>query len=255
MRLVLAILLVTSSLSFAGPPMTQQEAEKLARAQWFEFELEEVKTTWKGDWVAFVRAKEAKERALDEEAKKQSSLDEPNLPARELRARRVLQEEFTAVAQKREDELRALARKVIEAMAKGDLETLAADCTMYSSTAPDRLALTRKYLEGSRAKLQAAAKLVKVDAGDFAVDLQFESPEPEAGMTGQVLISFGPKAAPPKDKDLYPERHQLEFWWSGEVMPDANGPRNASPTSPRPVSRWRFHQLITPFSLRPMLRQ
>lgn len=233
--------------------MTQQAAEQQARAQWFEFELGEVKTDFKGDWVAFVKAKEARERAADEAGVKQDALDGP-VTATVVRARRALRAEYELVATQREDEVRALAKQVIEALQRGDLEPLVADCTMYDAKAKDRAELTRKYFAEHKAAWQKAAKLVKTDAPDFARDLQFEGPSPERGMTAQVMVSFGPSVPRPKGekaRDLYPERHQLELWWSGEVMPDANGPVHASPTTPRPKSRWRFHQLVLPYSLKP----
>jgi hypothetical protein len=74
-------------------------------------------------------------------------------------------------------------------------------------------------------------------------------------MVGQVSIPFGPEAPPPKDRDLYPARHQLELWWSGQVMPDANGPLHPAPSREKPVSRWRFYQVVSPYSERPMMLQ
>lgn len=256
MRLLLLAVFV-APLCFAGPPMTPEQAEQEARARWFGFELDEVKTDFKGDWVAFVKAKEARERRLDEEGLKAPVRDGPARTAKDVRALRALRMEYEQVATKREDELRALARLAIEAMQRGDLEPLAADCTMYDATAKDRAELTRKFFAEQKVAWQKAAKLAKVDAPDFARDLEFEGPSPETGMTAQVRISFGPKAERPKGekgRDLSPERHQLELWWSGEVMPDANGRLNAAPTTPRPKSRWRFHQLVLPYSLRPMHR-
>ncbi|MBL8917754.1 MAG: hypothetical protein JNJ54_02755 [Myxococcaceae bacterium] len=253
--LVLAVFV--APLCFAGPPMTQQQAELEARARWFEFELEEVKTDFKGDWVAFVKAKEARERQLDAEGLKAAVRDGPAPTAKDVRALRALRAEYELVATKREDELRALAKLAIAAMQKGDLEPLVGDCTMYDATAKDRAELTRKFFAEQKLAWQKAATLAKVDAPDFARDFEFEGPSPETGMTAQVRISFGPKAQRPageRGRDLFPERHQLELWWSGEVMPDANGRLNGAPTTPRPKSRWRFYQLVLPYSLRPMHR-
>ncbi|MBL8912511.1 MAG: hypothetical protein JNM17_17595 [Archangium sp.] len=247
------LLLVVSTVALGAPPMTQADAEKYARAKYFEFELKDVGT----DWLAFVKNKEAKEKAQADEERKQESF--PPRPTDDvgLRAVRVVQEEFTQVAKPREDEIRALAKTILEALAKGDLETVAADCTMYDATAKDRLELTRAYLKENKAKLQKAAKLFKPDASGFPITMFFEPPSPERGMTGQVRIAFGPKVPAPKGtpSDRFPETHQIELWWSGEVMPEANGPVNASPTSPRPKSRWRFYQVITPWSQRPLYLQ
>lgn len=248
------MLALVVALALANPPMTQAEAEKLARSRYFEFELKDVAG---GDWVAFLKSKEAKEASLLEEGRKNRSPRAGALDDAGLRGVRVLREEFEQVAKPREDELRSLARSVLEALAKGELESVAADCTMYDAKAADRLELTRKFLQENKAALQKAAQLAKTDAGDFAQALSFKSPAPERGMTGQVRIAFGPKVPAPKGtpRDRFPERHELELWWSGEVMPEANGDVNAAPTNPRPKSRWRFYQVILPWSQRPVMLQ
>lgn len=233
--------------------MTQADAEKHARTKWFEFELKDAGT----DWLAFVKNKESQDKAFIAEDRKNLTPRDGEPDDVGLRAMRALQVEFEQVAKPREDEIRAVARTMLEALAKGDLETVAADCTMYDAKATDRLELTRAFLKENKAKLQKAAKLAKTDAKDFGVALIFESPSPERGMTGQVRIAFGPKVPAPKGtpNDRFPDHHEIELWWSGEVMPEANGPVNASPTTPRPKSRWRFYQVITPWSQRPMYLQ
>lgn len=253
MRRMLALTLV-ASLALGAPPMTQTDAEKLARARWFEFELTDVPG---GDWLAFVKAKEAKEAAQLAEDKKQLSPRDGPLDDTGLRAARALQDEFELVAKVREDEIRAVARATLDALARGELEAVAADCTMYDAKAADRLGLTRAFLKEHKAELQKAARLASTDAGTFATQLDFSSPAPERGMTGQVRVSFGPKVPAPKGtpKDRFPDHHQVELWWSGEVMPEANGAVNASPATPRPKSRWRFYRVITPWSQRPMYLQ
>lgn len=253
MKRALALLLL-STLAVAGPPMSQSDAEKSARSRWFEFELRAVPG---GDWVAFTKAKEAKEKALLEEGRTHVSPRSGPVDDVGLRGRRLVQEEFEAVAKPREEEIQTLARKVLAALAKGDLETVAADCTMYDATATDRLELTRKYLQENKAALQKAAQLASTDGGVVVRGLSFESPAPERGMTGRVTLSFGPKAKVPPGtpSDRYPDVHQIELWWSGEVMPEANGPLHAAPTTPRPKSRWRFNQVVLPFSQRPVFLQ
>jgi len=245
--------------AWAGEPMTQASAEKFAREHWFEFELAPVKATFGGDWVKFVAAKQAEEAKFAAQWRA-SSDDSPRDPRpkteAQARAQRVVQSEFTQVARARTDELRGLAVKLLEAMKRGELELepFADDCVMYDVTAKNRRELTLAYFKEHRDEWQKAAALADTSAKDFAADLDFRSPSPPTGMTGQVRIPFGPKAPGARKKpEWYPERWELELWWSGEVMPNANGPLNAAPTSPRPVSRWRFHSLVAPRSRDPSI--
>ena len=154
------------------------------------------------------------------------------------------------MATKRTEEIRAKAKAVIAALQKGEVESLIDDCVMYDAAAPDRRELTRKDLLEHKAELTKMAKLADPNAADFAARPHFVPPSPERGMTGQLLIELGPPGRPPKDKDRYPERHQLELWWSGEVMPEANGPLRSTPAAQPPASRWRFYALHAPYSLR-----
>jgi hypothetical protein len=241
----------------AGPP----EAERVARERWYDFELAPLVTRAGGDWVRVVADKQAEEEKLAKAWKAHSSPRMKGAPqtAAQARAERVLQLEFTQVAQARQAEIRALARRVLLALQKGDVDALAGDAVMYDATAPDRLELTRKALREQRGELQKAAKLADTSAPDFATDLLFHAPSPATGMVGQVSIPFGPKArAPktPKTGGTFPARHEIELWWSGQVMPEANGPVHPAPSAGRKlVSRWRFYAVVMPYSRRPMMLQ
>lgn len=250
--LVLATALC-ASLAFAGAP-SMNEIEKSARAKWFAFELEPVQTTFHGDWAAFAKQKEAEEARFAEQARKAPARPRygPAPSVEQARAQRVLQAEFGQVAKARTEEIRAMAKAVIEALQKGDVEALVDDCAMYDASSKDRAALTRAFLVEHRAELMKMAKLADPSAPDFARDLAFTAPSPHTGMTGQVNIAFGPPGAAPKDPEMYPARHELELWWSGEVMPEANGPLHATPSAQPPKSRWRFYQVIAPYSLKRM---
>jgi hypothetical protein len=239
-----------ASMTMAAEPMTQAAAEKLARAQWFEFELAPVQSSYGGDWVKFVAAKQAEESKFA--AAWSSSSGSPRAPRpdseAESRAQRVVQVEFQQVAQARTAEVKALAVKVLEGMKRGDLEAFVDDCSMYDAKAPSRRELTRTFFKEQRAAWMKAAKLADTAVATFAEELDFTRPSPPTGMTGKVTISFGPKGTGAPRPGLYPERHQLELTWSGEVMPEANGALFAAPASPRLERRWRFYRLVMPYS-------
>lgn len=181
-----------------------------------------------------------------------SGKGEPESP-QQARAWAALKKEWDHVQKTQQAEVRAHARRIIVALQKGDVEALIPEFAMYNAT-PEGRKLARKYLEEHRAELQAAAKLVDPDAPDFAKELHFHAPEPEAGMTGQVTIPFGPEAPPPKDKRRSPPRHEIELWWSGPLMPDANGPVHATPPAGSKPGRWRFYALTLPYSHTESLR-
>ena len=113
---------------------------------------------------------------------------------------------------------------------------------MYSPV-PDRRALTLAYLNKNKAELQKLAKLALTDK-DF-------------GMVGQVRLYFGRGIVAPKDaNERMPHYHMLELWWSGQVMPEANGPKYALPQRPgAPDGEWRFHSLIRACSERLLYRE
>ena len=250
-------LLLLAALTAAQTPAgasTMTDSEKSARAKWFAFELAPVPTTHRGDWAAFVKQKEAEEARFAEQARTAHSSPRYGPPptVEQARAQRVLQVEFNQVARARTEEIRAIAKTIIGALQKGDVEALVDDCAMYDAASKDRAELTRKFLVENKAQLMKMAKLADPSAADFAQSLQFTSPNPPTGMTGQVTIAFGPPGKAPKDPERYPDRHQLELWWSGEVMPEANGPLHPAPSAQPPKSRWRFYQLIAPYSLQRM---
>lgn len=242
-RAVIAAVVSWSLVAVAGDaPMSQKAAEVLARSRYFDFELAEVRA---GDWLAFLKQKEADEQAAAASWRPpRGGADlEPKDSPSPGRAQRALQAEFELVAKAREDEVRALAKQVLGAARSGALAPLAEDCTMYDATAKDRLALTQKHFAEQAAAWKKAAALA---TGDF--DLQFTPPRPETGMPGKAFVSFGPEAKAPKSGARFPPRHQVELWWSGQVMPEANGPLRAAPAATPPKSRWRFHDLVLPYS-------
>ncbi|MBE7451334.1 MAG: hypothetical protein HS111_21285 [Kofleriaceae bacterium] len=165
---------------------------------------------------------------------------------------RVLREEWETVAMADRDAVIAEAQRVLRLVQAGKLDELAADCVHYGG--PDRVALCRKMLEDRRAELTAAVRGID-PASLSARQLRFSAPEPEAGMTGQVVIPFGAPAPAPRDARRYPPTWQLELWWSGQVMPEANGPVHARPQAPdAPPGRWRFFDVIAPYSRTPTYR-
>lgn len=178
----------------------------------------------------------------------------PHSP-QQAKAWQALQKEFEDVARKQEKEIRAHARRILLALQQEKIEALVDECDLYDATAKDRRALTRQYLEEHKAELKAAAMTADLDAADFAKELQFRSPQPEAGMTGKVSIPFGPVAPAPKDKRRDPPRHELELSWSGPLMPEANGAVHATPPSGSKPGRWRFSQVVTPYSRTPTYLQ
>lgn len=226
--------------------MSQKAAEVLARSRYFAFELAPVQAPHGGDWLAFLKQKEADEQAAAASWRPpRGGADlEPRDSPSPGRAQRALQAEFELVAKARKDEVLALAKQVLEAARSGTLDALAGDCTFYDATAKDRLALTRAHFAEQAAAWKKAAALA---TGELA-DVQFERPHPETGMPAKAYVSFGPDAKAPKSGARFPPRHQVELWWSGEVMPEANGPLRAAPAATPPKSRWRFHDLVLPYS-------
>lgn len=233
--------------AFAGDaPMTQKDAEAFARRRYFAFELAPVHATYKGDWVAFVKRKEADEAAAAaawHPPRGGVNVEPEDSPA-PGRAQRALRAEYELVARVREDEVKALAKQVLDAARAGKLEPLVEDCTLYDATAKDRAELTRKHFAEHAAAWKKAAALAEAELAD----VRFEGPAPERGMPARAYVSFGPKAKAPKSGERFPERHQVELWWSGEVMPEANGPLRAAPGAEAAKSRWRFHDLVLPYS-------
>jgi hypothetical protein len=231
-----------------GPNM--QTAEQLARAAWFPFELKH-----DGDWSKFYAEKKAKEDALVKAfVKRPQEMRElvPQTPE-EARALRVLQEEFREVAMEQKDAIVAEAKRVLVALQKGDLDAAAEGCVMYNYDTKDRKGMTVALLREKAAVLKRIA--LQLDANNFGADLHFTRPEPATGMVGQVEIPFGKKVPRPKgkDKEAYPEQPVIELWWSGLVMPHANGPRFATPQPGAPQEgQWHFYQVIEPYSRRPM---
>lgn len=233
------------------------QAEARARAAWFPFELTPVQTTFGGDWAAFYRAKRAEEDALARDwqthAAEYAHRSYQLGSADEVRGARVLQQEFELVARTRTDELRERAAAVLAEIAAGTFDGLARDCVYYGG--PDREKLCLARLVENKAALVRAAGHFDPAVGFDSID--FEAPEPATGMVGQATLSFGPEVpAPTGSGNRYPSRHQVELWWSGQVMPDANGPVHHAPVTPGAAEgRWRFYEVVLPYSRKPSLRQ
>ena len=145
----------------APAPVPVSEAEQHARARWFPFELAAVDREHGGDWAAFVAAKQAREDALDaawqDEARRYGEFF-PLRSAEDVRAVRVLFEEWEQVATADRDAVVAEARRVLALLQAGALDELARDCVHYSADAPDRVELCAAMLRERGAELAAAVR-------------------------------------------------------------------------------------------------
>jgi hypothetical protein len=106
--------------------------------------------------------------------------------------------------------------------------------------------------------LREVLRTFQAKDASFSPDLSFNPPSPNRGMVGQVKVAFGPPAVRPKGArpDSFPIRAYLELWWSGQVMPEANGPLHAAPRADTPSpGRWRFYAVVAPYSRTPMFLQ
>jgi hypothetical protein len=233
--------------------MDPKTAEALSRQAWFDFELTEVASKHHGDWVAFHSAKQAEEDSLAEHwEKNKEELQNSRTPipsAEYARSLRVLHLEFATVARIQEKEIVAEARRILIALQNGDIEALVEGSVRYDRKSPEWKQYTRKDLADRKAQLATAAKLINAKSADFGSELEFENPGPHRGMVGQVRIPFGPRYPRKPGSLSRPDRHEIELWWSGQVMPDANGPLFAAPKSPVPtVGKWHFYDLVLPHS-------
>jgi hypothetical protein len=233
-------------------PMDNTAAEALARSTWFDFELGEVTSRYHGDWLAFYRAKRAEDAALTQ-ARQTYHVREWYLPKtpKQVRARRVLQEEFEQVAKTKTAEIVAEARRAVAALARGDIETVAELCIGYEE-GPKRRQRTRDFFNAHREELLTAANALTASDRDFGKALYFEKPDPATGQVGRVHVQFGPTVTRPASArpNSYPSGSEVELWWLGQVMPEPNGKLYSSPhpSAPSP-GHWRFYQLTTPYSL------
>lgn len=245
---------VASGPRAAGPA---SDAERRARARWFPFELAAVQDAHGGDWAAFVAAAEAEDSRLaaawqDEARRYPEGLGLRS--AEDVRAVRVLQQEFERVARADPEAAIADARRWLGMLQRGAFAELSRECVQHDARLPDRAELCRRALEARRASIAAA--VAGVSPASLSADaLELIDPEPEAGTPGIAIVPFGRPAPAPSDPSRYPPTWQLELWWSGQVMPEANGPRYARPRHPDdPPGRWRFFDVVAPYSRRPSLR-
>lgn len=178
-----------------------------------------------------------------------------NVMAVLLLANDPLQREFEDVAMARKAEILRSVKAALTAFKKGDTLAVAAECTMYDAKAKERDALTRDYLLAQKDAWQKAAERF-VESELTERDIHFESPAPERGMPAKATVYFGPKLQRPTTgpRDSYPDRHAVELWWSGAIMPDANGPVFKSPRKGAKM-KWEFYQLVLPYSRQPTYLQ
>ena len=231
--------------------MDKIAAESLAKKTWFDFERQEVASKYHGDWLAFHQAKLAEDEALTAQAMQTEHIRDRYLPktAQQVRARRVLQEEFEKVAKTKATEIVVEARRVLLALARGEVEAVADSCILYDP-GPNRRQLTLDFLNAHKEELRAAAKTF--DDKDFGKSLHFDQPDPSTGQVGKVHVAFGPMAKRPANAKpgSYPSRSEIELWWVGQVMPEPNGSLYPSPHPGVPSpGQWRFHRLTTPYSI------
>lgn len=249
-----ALVILSCALFTSSVHAEPSELERKARARWFEFELAPVIAKHGGDWARVTAELEAADEALLSEVKKHpSGMFDMRITLEGVRSGHLSQREFVEVAQARRAEIIALARSVILAIQQGELDPLAEDCTMYDAKAKDRRELSRAYLREHKAAFRKAVAGIDPMAPDFGRDLEFVNPLPETGMVGQVLVPFGkPYPSKKRNDERYPDRHQIELWWSGEIRPEANGVMFSAPGDrPRPKIRWRFYDLVLPYSRKP----
>jgi hypothetical protein len=239
--------------SKTGVPMDQKTAEKLSRESWFDFELTGVGVRFKGDWAAFYAAKRAEEERLahEWETDKEELMHSrsPVLSAEDARSLRVVQLEFDSVASLQTGEILSEAKRILLALQKGDVEALVEGSVKYDRKSKDWKTYTLDDFRKHKAEWTKAAKGIKADKLDSEESIYFESPDPYRGMVARVHIPFGPRVPRKAGSMSRPEYHEIELWWSGQVMPEANGPLLAAPKSTVPVKGgWHFYNLNLPHS-------
>ncbi len=241
---------IVSQASDANVRAAMSKSESIARGAWFHFELTEVGTLFAGDWAAFHAHKLSEESRFEKEFHQQKdSFRFGPKSAQEARATRVLNREFEQVALPRRAQALAAAKEVLQAIKVGDIRSVAERCYYY--TGVDRVALCEKHLKKNASFLAHAAALAKAEGAKFGGNFDTDKPSPSTGMVGQIRFSFGPTERAPEGKEgYYPNRHQIELWWSGQVQPEPNTPPRSSPSdseSGQP-GHWRFYAIIKPYT-------
>ena len=162
-----------------------------------------------------------------------------------------LQDEFKNIAMKEQAQIFSVVKEALVAFKKGDVLAVQGDCVMYDAKSEDRAKYTREFLLKNKGQWREAAQHFS-EKDLIEENIVFESPVPDRGMTGQLMFYFGPKVPRPKNakNSAYPERHAIELWWSGAVMPDANG-RIYDPPKKDVKLKWHFFKLVTPYSMTP----
>ncbi len=269
-HVVLGLLIVfctCRSVEAGGNKEMQARAKATAEHLYFEFELQSVATAFGGDWIKFLNHKKKEESVYADSWRRSPVQPSPRVRApdsvAEARALRMLQREFHEVIKTNPQAAVQAANRVVHALKAGDFKRLAEDCVFYGHT-PEGARLCLDRLNSQKIEIQAAMSLIETDppfsdhcgarvsGSKVTVSAclpRFTAPVPSTGMVAQVNLSFGPKVKRPDNGLAYPPRHQIELWWSGPVMPEANGPRYDKPGPGRPIlGAWRFYVLVFPYS-------
>lgn len=155
----------------------------------------------------------------------------------------------------------------------GDLDALIDGTSRYDHAAAEWRTYTRTWLTEVQGKLAdvtlPAHVLLHSSSAPFSWDVETKSgtpaeqvslallsPEPEAGMPGKAEVEFGPVVDKPAgSKNDGPDRWTVEFYWLGQVMPAANGPKYAHPSADRKgPGAWQLADIVEPWSRRTMMR-
>jgi len=228
-------------------------AENLSRKAWFAFELEPVTQIYANDWVRFYHEKKEKEDARRAEWEKRGPHLLPDqievTSYDQMRAAALLQEEFERVVKKQADKAYEVAEHNMMELKRENYHAVAENCVMYSADSAERIALTVDYLKSQRTLISEVLAIFERENGQFPKSRSnekypwtkegeqsdsgiFWEPDPWAGMPAKALISIGT------------EGHEIELWWSGPVMPNANGPRYATPQGIHEYAgRWSFYNI------------
>jgi len=212
-------------------------------ARWFDFELADL-ARFGGDLERFAAWKADELARLEAEEVIWYEGGGATLSTDDKRACQLLALELERVAAPLAEHLIDTARRIAAAITSGELDWVIDDCVMYSPV-PDRAALTRRAFEHDRALMRSVAAVI-----DGAHALELRPAEPASGMPAWAAVWFGPivpAPEPPRPTCDWHARYGMEFWWSGQVMPAANGPRFTRPGPDRPPpGRWRFYRCVAP---------
>ncbi|MDH5178237.1 MAG: hypothetical protein OEZ39_16900 [Gammaproteobacteria bacterium] len=214
------------------------QAEAQSRQLWFGFELDPVELEYQGDWTSFYQDKLAEETALKQEWEKHGVEILPhNITIEsyeEARAIRLLDEEFQRVVVWQKDSARTFATQVLALLKNRNYPALAGQSGIIDASASDRLALSEQLLREKQPTYKKAVFEFE-QCQHRLTHIHFVEPEPHAGMPAKAEVTIG-------ESD-----YRVELYWSGPVMPHANGPKYAKPEQTISQSgHWLFSHMITP---------